>query len=157
MLRWDPTNGTVLAGFACFSGCIHTFSKITPLSDILLQGMPKKTIPNLRSSDDGGEHESSLRLARLDLRNQARRLPGAYGFRLCRQPSPLVAKRPSIGREIPGYRQGHRTLVRKAESLRPEHWKFGLGHVWRVLWQQSSSISRRPLSLWEEFRRGHLG
>jgi bifunctional non-homologous end joining protein LigD len=44
--EWDPDNGTVLAGYACFSGCIHTFSKITPLSDILLQGMSKKTIPS---------------------------------------------------------------------------------------------------------------
>jgi hypothetical protein len=34
--------------------------------------------------------------------------------------------------------------------------KFSLGHVWRVLSQQSSSISRRPLSLWEEFKRGPL-
>ena len=48
---------------------------------------PKNTLPNgetdlprLPSSNDGGKRESSVRCARLDLRNQARWLPGDHGF-----------------------------------------------------------------------------
>jgi hypothetical protein len=76
--------------------CRHHRFPLTPLP------YAEEKLPRLCSPDDGGERENSLRLAGLDLRNQARWLPGDHGLRFCRPAAPLVAQRPSAGSEVSG-------------------------------------------------------